>query len=417
MERPAYNNFPKNRNGPGYGGQNQEFRDASRRIFCKLRGQRYRNPGNKWLAKFIQEELFTFDYEETAAWYAETARKLSPSTGDLALLGCNDRYFLLTVLLGRQDAEHPWLFDRCREVERDPDGYIDLWARFHYKSSIITFAGVIQEVMCDPEITVAIFSVTRPIAAKFLHQIKEEFEQNLTLKLAYPDVLYANPRTLDSDGRPSSWSVDGGITVKRRTNPKESTIEAHGLIDGQPTSRHFRLHVYDDVVTQDYLSDDQIKKTTERWELADNLGSHEGVRKWMPGTRYHFADTYGVVIDRKSLKPRIYPATEDGTLTGKPVFLSNERWDQLKNDQRSTVSAQLLLNPIAGDEATFSSLWLRPYEVIPAVLNVYIMVDPSLGNTQRSDRTAISVIGVDQGGNKYLLDGVCHRMKLSDRWD
>ena len=170
-------------------GQNQEFRDASRRIFCKLRGQRYRNPGNKWLAKFIQEELFTFDYEETAAWYAETARKLSPSTGDLALLGCNDRYFLLTVLLGRQDAEHPWLFDRCREVERDPDGYIDLWARFHYKSSIITFAGVIQEVMCDPEITVAIFSVTRPIAAKFLHQIKEEFEQNLTLKLAYPDVL------------------------------------------------------------------------------------------------------------------------------------------------------------------------------------------------------------------------------------
>ena len=81
------------------------------------------------------------------------------------------------------------------------------------------------------------------------------------------------------------------------------------------------------------------------------------------------------------------------------------------------MSAQLLLNPIAGNEATFSSLWLRPYEVIPAVMNVYIMVDPSKGDTNRSDRTAIAVVGVDQGGNKYLLDGVRHRMKLTERWD
>jgi hypothetical protein len=366
------------------------------------------------LAKFIQEKLFSFDYEETAAWYAETARKLSP--GELALLGCNDRYFLLTVLLGRQDAEHFWLFDRCREVERDPDGYIDLWARFHYKSTIITFAGAIQEVMCDPEITIAIFSVIKPIAEAFLNQIKEEFEQNERLKQVYPDVLYAFPRQNSSDGRPAKWGVARGITVKRKSNPKEATIEAHGLIDGQPTSRHFRLHIYDDVVTQDYLSNDQIRKTTERWELADNLGSHLGVRKWMPATRYHFADTCGVVINRKSMKPRIYPATDDGTLTGKPVFLPQERWDQLKNDQRSTVSAQLLLNPIAGDEATFSSLWLTPYDVIPAVMNVYVLVDPSMGVTERSDRTAIAVIGIDQGSNKYLIDGVRHRMKLSERW-
>jgi hypothetical protein len=136
--------------------------------------------------------------------------------------------------------------------------------------------------MCDPEITIAIFSVVKPIAQAFLNQIKEEFEQNESLKGAFSDVLYANPRRTDTDGHPPSWSLDRGITVKRKSNPKESSIEAHGLIDGQPTSKHFRLHIYDDVVTQDYLSEDQIRKTTERWELADNLGSHLGVRKWMP---------------------------------------------------------------------------------------------------------------------------------------
>jgi hypothetical protein len=27
------------------------------------------------------------------------------------------------------------------------------------------------------------------------------------------------------------WSLDGGIIVKRKSNPKEATVEAHGLLE------------------------------------------------------------------------------------------------------------------------------------------------------------------------------------------
>lgn len=389
-----------------------------------LHGQRYKDKHNEALAKFIVEELPFLDLRPTLEFYRAFCQIDRPPAErtvrlvDKALLACNDRFFLLVVLCGRVDLIHHWLFDRCREVETEPYGYIDLWARYHGKSSIITFAGIIQEIVRDPEVTIAIFSVTKPLAIEFLAQIKNEFEVNELLKEVFPDVLYKNPRSKGDDGRPSKWGVQRGITVKRKGRPKEATVEAHGLIDAQPTSRHFRKHYYDDIVTQDYLSEDLLKKTMQRFELADNLGTRQGTDKAIAGTRYHFADCYGTIIARRSAKPRIYAATIDGTMNGELVLLKPSEWERIKRDQGTkTVSAQMLLNPVAGNEKTFRSTMLRPYEIIPRILNVYILVDPSKGATQRSDRTAIAVIGIDPANNKYLLDGFCHRMRLTERFD
>lgn len=331
-------------------------------------------------------------------------------------LGKNDRFYLLTTLLHRPDALKPWLYARCREVEADPDDHLDLWAREHYKSTIITFAGIIQEIIRDPEITIGIFSHTKPVARKFLIQIKTELETNTDLVYTYPEIFYTEPKK-DAP----KWSEEKGIVVRRKSNPKEATVEAHGLVDGQPTGAHFLLRVYDDVVTRESVgTPEQVAKTTSAWELSDNLGARGAdgkSRRWHIGTRYSYADTYQAIIEKKVLKQRIYPATDNGLVDGNPVFLSREVWqEKVKTQGLAVLAAQMLQNPAAGAQALFKKDWLRFTDIRPATLNVYILADPASSRKKGSDRTAIAVIGVDAARNYYLLDGYHHRMSLSERW-
>jgi hypothetical protein len=339
--------------------------------------------------------------------------KAGTDLAGIRALCLEDRFYLLVKALRRYDALHPWIYARCREVEQKPDDCLDLWAREHYKSTVITFAGAIQEILKDPEITICIFSHTKGIARKFFRQIKLELESNDVLKKAFPDIMWQNPAK-----EAPRWAEETGLVVKRKSNPKESTLEAWGLVDGQPTSAHYRLRVYDDVVAPESVTTpDQVAKTTSAWELSDNLGMVGG-RKWHVGTRYSFADTYQAILERKALKARIYPATHNGSPDGKPVLLTPEQWAEKKVIQGpATIACQMLQNPLAGQQAMFNVMDLMRWEVRPATLNVYILVDPARSMKKGSANTAVAVIGVDAGRNKYLLDGFNHRMDLKRRWE
>lgn len=349
---------------------------------------------------------------EALAIYGELLHDPGVSDQDIADLGRGDRFFLLSHVLHRPDVIHQWLYERCREVEANTDGYLDLWARAHYKSTLITFAGAIQELLRDPEITVGIFSHTKGIARKFVGQIKRELEQNQYLIALYNDILYAQPKT-----QAPRWSEDG-LIVRRKTNPAESTVEAWGLVDGQPIGKHFRLMIYDDVVVWESVQTaEQIAKTTEAWELSLNLADTHHHRVWYIGTRYDIADTYRELIARDAAVPRVHPATDNGQTTGRSVFLApNVLAEKLKQMGLRTFASQMLQNPAAGNNAEFSLDKFRMYEIRPRTLNAYILCDYAGSRKTGSNRTAIAVVGIDAARNFYLLDGICHRLKLSERW-
>lgn len=338
----------------------------------------------------------------------------------MAFLGRNDLFFLLVRLLNRPDIDKDWLFERCLEVQTQPNGFLDLWAREHYKSTIITFGLTIQDILNDPEVTIGLFSVTRPLAKGFAGQIKSELEGNKLLIELYPEVLWENPRR-DAP----TWSLDSGLTVKRKSNPKEGTLEAWGLVDAMPTGRHYKIRVYDDVIEERNVSNpEMIQKATKAWELSLNLGSTAPLAKYddfnierYVGTRYHLNDPYAEIMRRKAAIPRIYPGTDNGRPEGQPVLWTQEFMTEKRQKMGPYVfGCQILQDPIADEVQGFRTEWLKYYT--PETLrgmNIYLLCDPASEKKKTSDYTVMLVIGMGQDKNYYLIDGIRDRLNLTER--
>lgn len=322
-------------------------------------------------------------------------------------LGKFDLYFMLTRICRRHDArEHQWVFDRCLEVQADPDNRLDLWFRGGYKSSIITQTLTIQDIIKNPEITIGIFSHTRPNAVTFLEQIKREMEENPLLHEVWPEIFWRNPKR-DS----SQWSRQSGLIVQRHGNPKEATVEAWGVVEGQPTGRHFDLCIYDDMVSREQVGSElMIQKTTSSMELSLNLGS-KNVRRRFIGTRYHYADTYQEMERRGMVKPRIYAARDSN---GAPRYYSDEELKKkMKEQGLVTFSAQMMQKPTMDSVMGFQEDWLKFYdefEVSFHDMNIYILCDPAHGKRENNDYTSIWVIGLAADMHFYALNLVRDRL-------
>ena len=201
-----------------------------------------------------------------------------------------DRVYLLACILSVKPlVKNKWLYNTCREVEKNTDNCIDLWARGHFKSTIITYGGIIQEFLIDPTLKICIFSYSKDMAKKFFIQIKEQFENNENLKYFFDDIFYQNPQQ-----EAIKWSNDYGVTLKKHMGGKEPSLDYSGVVQSRNTGMHYNLRVYDDVVTDDYCkTSEQIEQTNKSLSDTNNLGTMLGVnRRWFIGTRYHQNDSY-----------------------------------------------------------------------------------------------------------------------------
>jgi hypothetical protein len=321
----------------------------------------------------------------------------------------NDLWFLLYFVVkpfsddkGRSMANHPFTVKYCQEVENGPLDYtLDLAARFHFKSTIITVAETIQYELKTPNHATGIFSHKSPIAKDFLFTIKSIFENERILAATHPDVVWQ-----DCKREAPLWSLDEGIILKRDTNRKEASVSAHGLVEGMPTALHFERRVYDDITTNDIAqSMDIILKVQHAFDISQNLKALVSSHHRVVGTYYSHQDPLIYIRDKRNLDGtpkyflRFKPATDDGTANGKPVLMTQEALDELKGD--TSFNAQQLLDPTPAADQRLNPDFLQKINraELPGKLFKFMLIDQAgdaeSNRGKKNDPWAMGVFAVE----------------------
>lgn len=357
--------------------------------------------------------------------YVEIAEKVSRGEyhglSAYRALILSDLWFLLYFGLKVEPANHKFVVNYCWDVEDGGGDYtLDLAAREHFKSTILTKAEVIQKILKNPESRIGIFSHTRPAAKAFLRSVKLTLESSNFLKECFKDVLYDNPQN-----ESPKWSEDDGLIVRRSGFYNEATVEAWGLLEGMPTGKHFTHRVYDDIETADIVQNpDTIRKLKDMFDLSHNLGTMNGTHRVI-GTPYHHQGVLQYLRELRDIEGnkvyslRLKPATDNGLPNGKPVLLPQEKIDKLRTNEY-TFNSQQLLNPTPIGEVKLNSEYLKEIDIVPTDCYKFMVIDSAGDNeTKNGDAWAAHVIAVEPNVNSlgiskmYIVDSIIETMTES----
>ena len=368
--------------------------------------------------------------------YDELARKVVGGEWDereaLRMMCRNDLWFLTYFMLGNRianDSMNHWV-RMCRMVQYGPkDMVLDLWAREHGKTTLLTENSTIQDLLVNPNETIVIFSYSKEAATVFFRNVKAAFESNETLKDLFRDILWETP-----PHKGPRWS-ETGITVKRQFSQKECSVEPHGLQDAMPTGRHFGVRRYDDIETLDLAnSAADTQKMKDSFDMSVNVGKDNG-RCMVTGTYYSHEGVLCYIRDKRMpdgspmYKMRRVTATDDGTISGKSVYLSESRLTILKENRRF-FNSQQLLDPSPKHDVKLPYTMINQIRVdqVPSDILKVMVIDPSGAEAVRkggkkSDFWGMWVLGMerrlkDRGFfNVYILDGLIARMRYEEARD
>ena len=319
-----------------------------------------------------------------------------------------------------------------------PDGLENqllLLPRDHQKSHCLA-VRVAWEVTRNPDITVLYVSATADLAEKQLYAIKNILTSPVYRRY-WPEMVN------EEEGKRELWNVSE-IAVdhpkRKAEGVRDPTIKAAGLTTNI-TGFHANIAALDDVVVPKNAYTEEGRNSVKN--MYSQLASIEttGAREWVVGTRYHPDDLYqelkdmveeiyddhgnpvgeqevyevfervveedGVFLWPKSARPdgKHFGFDEAELARKKAKYIDKTQfYAQYYNDPNDPENHRLSFGDFQYFDPTYLEFEGGVWYFNDRRLSLFAAADLAWSDTNRSDYTAVAVIGVDEDGYIYVLD-------------
>ncbi|HXE86546.1 MAG TPA: hypothetical protein VN524_07070, partial [Hyphomicrobiaceae bacterium] len=337
---------------------------------------------------------------------------------------------LLSFSRGASNAISPHLHGPlCRYIHQTPyQKNLFLLARGHLKTSLITVALSILQILRNPQIRILIAGNKAENAQAMLADIKGHLT-NPELIRAFPEILYDDP------ARQAPKWTENVITVKRKRHTREGTVETIG-ISGEIVGKHYDDVKYDDIVgKENSQTREELLKTIQFIRLTQPL-IDPGGHQWYIGTPWHYADAYAWLLEQQKhhgleLGTYLLPCWADAA-QGTPgaEWAEGFGWKRAHYPEQFTVAvkqpgkkclmderrimgfaefaAQMLIDPVSADTVYFprQKLAIKPTRDLPSLDTCWLVmtVDPAISTKAWADYSAIGGIAFDGAGSMVIAD-------------
>lgn len=327
----------------------------------------------------------------------------------------------------------------------DPRGWL--------KTTINAQAHTIQWMLNYPDIAMAIFQSNLEKAELILLEIKNHFMNNDRMRDIFPEFCPPKGKELGTKG--AFVSPARHYSVTRR----EPTLMALSIEKGL-AGLHFHVMKFSDIVEPENVkTEDRINDVNTAFYMAENLLISPVYWIDVEGTRYHYADLYGEIVDkwwleRKENRPHKYrihvrgcfdkgiPAgeaftpdklelpdkkDENGKLVslfptdhkGQPRFPLEHYEDMRKNDAYLFSCQQLNAPSGSGDDVVFpvdklisrNTISVTNFRRNIRINHREITIDTAETIGPRSNYTAI-VVGAWDGYGRCYVEHITHKKML-----